>query len=83
MDEIDLLPAEGAQLGGSQPVPEGQQDHGCIPMPLPVPARRLHEPLDLSLGEVLAGAGEGSTRSAIEESTQALATAAQLRNRRL
>src|SRR5262245_53135810 len=55
MREVDLLPAQGAQLGRSQAVPEGQQDHGRIPMSVPVPARRLHQPLDLSLGEVLAG----------------------------
>jgi hypothetical protein len=53
MDEIDLLPTQGAQLGRSQPMPVGKQDHGRIAMPVPVPARRLHQPLDLSLGEVL------------------------------
>jgi len=34
---------------------EGQQDHGRIPMPVPITARRLDEPLDLFLGEVLSG----------------------------
>ena len=50
---IFVVAAIWPQLGRSQPVPEGQQDHGCIPMPMPVLARRLHQPLDLSLGEVL------------------------------
>src|SRR5262245_28073535 len=54
MGEINLLPAQGAQLRGSQAVPEGQQDHGRIPMPVHT-ARRLHQPLDLFLGEVLPG----------------------------
>src|SRR5262250_152144 len=55
MGEINLLPAQGAQFGCSQAMPEGQQDHGRIPMPVPITARRLDKPLDLSLGEVLAG----------------------------
>jgi len=55
MGEINLLPAQGAQLGRSQAVPEGQQDHGRIPMSVPVPACRLHQPFDLFLGQVLPG----------------------------
>src|SRR6476659_9964658 len=55
MDEVDLLPAQGTQLRRSQAVPEGQQDHGRIPMSVPVPARRLHQPFDLFLGQVLPG----------------------------
>src|SRR5262249_1302716 len=54
MGEIDLLPPEGAQLARSQAVPERQQDHGRIAMSVSVSARRLHKPLDLPLGEVLA-----------------------------
>jgi hypothetical protein len=30
------LPPEGARLGRAQPLPEGQQDHGGILMPVPV-----------------------------------------------
>jgi hypothetical protein len=63
MDDVDLLPTEGAQLGRSQPVPEGQQDHGRIAMSVRVPACRLHQPLDLSLGQVLAGPCCHSSRS--------------------
>src|SRR5262249_10987127 len=55
MGEVDLLPAQGAQLRRSQAMPEGQQDHGRIPMPVPITARRLDKPLDLSLSEVLSG----------------------------
>src|SRR5262245_65603676 len=65
MGEIDLLPTEGAQLGRSQSMPEGQQDHGRIAVAIPITARRLHQPLDLSLGEVFAdpimGIGEPPT----------------------
>src|SRR4029077_6532215 len=57
MGEINLLPAQGAQLGRSQAVPEGLQNHGRIPMPVPITARRLHQPFDLFLGQVLPGSG--------------------------
>src|SRR5215470_15910105 len=36
-------------------MPKGQQDHGRITMPVPITARRLDKPLDLSLGEVFSG----------------------------
>jgi hypothetical protein len=56
MGKVDLLPAQRAQLGRSQSVPEGQEDHGRIPMAVPVSAGgALHQPLDISLGQVLAG----------------------------
>jgi len=32
-------------------MPEGQQDHGRIAMPVPITAGSLHQPLDLFLGE--------------------------------
>jgi hypothetical protein len=56
MDEIDLLPAQGAQLGGSQSMSEGQKDHGRIPMAMPVVAGRFHQPLNFSLGKIFADA---------------------------
>jgi hypothetical protein len=34
-------------------MPEGNQDHGGVPVPVTVFAGRLHEPLDLGFGEVL------------------------------
>src|SRR5262245_22157515 len=55
MGEVDLLPAQGAQFRRSQAMPEGEQDHARIPMPVSITARCLHQALDLSLGEVLAG----------------------------
>ena len=56
MHEINLLPAEGAQLGRSQSVPKGQQDHGRIAMPVAIPASRLDQPFDLSLNEIFTDA---------------------------
>jgi hypothetical protein len=53
MHEISLLPAQRAQFGRSQSVPEGQQDHGRIAMSVAILACRLHQPFDLSLREVL------------------------------
>jgi hypothetical protein len=56
MDEIDLLPAQGAQLGGSQSMSEGKEDHGRIPMAMPVVAGRFYQPLNFSLGKIFADA---------------------------
>jgi hypothetical protein len=39
-----------------KPVPESHQDHGGVPVPMPIVSGRLHQPFDLALGEVLAGA---------------------------
>ncbi len=47
-EKIDLLPAQGAQLGGSQSMSEGQEDHGRIPMAMPVVAGRFYQPLNFS-----------------------------------
>src|SRR6516162_7054578 len=57
--QVDLLPAKVHQLGGPQTVPKGQQDHGCVAMAPAVVLGRLNQPLDLSLGQVLAGAVRG------------------------
>jgi len=35
-------------------VPEGKQEHGRIPMAVPIFARCLDEPLDLLFGQMLA-----------------------------
>src|SRR5262249_59299183 len=48
--QVRLLPAKILQLCGSQPVPEGQQNHGCVTMAPAVVLGRLDQPLDLSLG---------------------------------
>jgi hypothetical protein len=37
-------------------MPECYQDHGGVTMPMPIFSGRLHDPFDLALGEVLAGA---------------------------
>ena len=50
--EIDLGPLQVANLGGSQPVPEGQQDHGLVAMRSAIALAALDQPLDLRLGEV-------------------------------
>src|SRR5262249_4340733 len=51
----DFLPPQGAQLGCPQAMPEGEQHHRRIAMPIPITTCRLHEPLDLFLGQVLPG----------------------------
>jgi hypothetical protein len=48
--EIDLVPRQVHQLG-HEPLAEGQQDHGRVP----IARRRLDQPLDLGLGQVLTG----------------------------
>ena len=40
-------------------MPEGQQDHGGVPVSVAIVASRLHQPLDLALGEVFPGAVVG------------------------
>src|SRR5262249_23244039 len=52
---------EGQPAPRPQTVPEGQQDHGCVAMAPAVVLGRLYQPLDLALGQVLAGA-VGSVR---------------------
>ena len=54
MDEINVLPTQRTQFGCSQAVPECYQNHGGVTMLVPIVSRRLHEPFDLALGEVLA-----------------------------
>jgi hypothetical protein len=48
-------PAEVADLGYTQPVPVGQQDHGGVAVTVPVAPRGLGQRLDPVRGEVLAG----------------------------
>src|SRR5271170_5224088 len=55
VSQVDLVPAKRTQLGGSQPMPEGQQDHGGVPLTMAIVASRLHQALDFALGEVFAG----------------------------
>jgi hypothetical protein len=53
LSEIDLIPSEIAQFGHTQAVPEGDQDHRGIPVPVAVFAYDLDEAFDLFLGQVL------------------------------
>src|SRR5215467_12523482 len=53
---FSLETAQGAKFGCSQAMPECHQNHGGVTMPVPIVSRRLHEPFNLALGEVLASA---------------------------
>src|SRR6516225_5318396 len=53
MHQVYLLPSQRAQFGRPEAVPVGEQDHGRIPMAMAVAAGSLHEPFDLTLGQVL------------------------------
>jgi hypothetical protein len=53
LGQVDAIPFQVAYLDRPQAMPEGNQDHGGVPVPVAVLASRLHEPLDLGFGEVL------------------------------
>jgi len=53
--EFDLVPTEIAQLGRPQPVAEGDQDHGGVPVPMSVGLGHLDQGGDLAGRQVLAG----------------------------
>ena len=57
--EVHLIPTQVDQLGRSQAVPVGHEDHGRVAVAPAVALGNLDEPLDLGLGEVLAGAQLG------------------------
>jgi len=57
--EVHLLPAEVTGLGSAQSVPENQEDHGGVPLPVAVGLGRLDQGLDLSGRQVLPGAEFG------------------------
>jgi len=50
--EVDLIPAEVAQLSRAQPVPESHQDHGRIPVAVPVLLGGLDQGVDFAGCEV-------------------------------
>jgi hypothetical protein len=54
--EVDLIPAQPDQLGGSQTVSEGNKDHGCIAVAISIVLGGLDQLLDLGFGQVFAGA---------------------------
>jgi hypothetical protein len=51
--EVDLIPSQIAQLGRSQAVAEGHEEHSGIPVSVAVAAGCLYQALDLLLGQVL------------------------------
>src|SRR6516162_7557374 len=53
MHQVYLLPPQRAQFGRSETMPESKQDHGRVPVAMAVAAGSLHEPFDLTLGQVL------------------------------
>src|SRR5215207_7548447 len=65
--EVDLIPAQRAQLGDAQPVPIGDLDHGGIAVPVPVLACGGDQALDFLGGQVFAwsalGLGHGPWRN--------------------
>ena len=51
--ELDLVPLQVAQLGRSQAVTVGDQDHRCIAMSVPAAlTSAVHQCLDLALNEI-------------------------------
>ena len=54
--ELDLIPAQVHEFGSHQAVPIGHEDHRAVAVTPAVSRSGFHQPLDLSLGEVLAGA---------------------------
>jgi hypothetical protein len=57
--EVDLVPAQVTRLGGAQSVPEDQEDHGGVPLPVAVGLGRVDQGLDLARRQVLPGAKLG------------------------
>jgi hypothetical protein len=59
--KLDLAPPQIAQLGSLQAVAIADQDHGRVAMPPPAALPgRSHQRLDLTAGEILAGANSGN-----------------------
>ena len=54
--EVHLIPPQVYKLRSPQAVPIGHEDHGSVPVPPAVLPGGAHQPLDLSLSQVLAGA---------------------------
>ena len=57
--EVDLVPAQVADFARPEPVPEGDQDHGRVPMAVAVGLGGLDQRLDLAGRQVLARAKLG------------------------
>ena len=53
LGQLDLLPLQVAHLGGPQAMAVGDQDHGRVAMAVAAMlAGAVHQPVDLTLGEV-------------------------------
>ena len=52
--ELDLIPAQVHEFGSTQAVAVSHEDHRGVAVAIAVAVGNFHEPLDLSLGEVLA-----------------------------
>ena len=57
--KVHLRPLQVTQLGRSQAMPEGDQDHGLIPLRPAIAAAAGDQPLDLAFAEVFAGSDIG------------------------
>ena len=57
--EIDLVPAEVADLGRPEAVAEGNQDHGRVPEPMAIGPGRLDQDFDLVRRQVFPGLKHG------------------------
>ena len=55
----DLVPAQVADLGRPETMPEGDDDHGRVPMAIAVGLGGLDQRFDLARRQVLAGAKLG------------------------
>jgi hypothetical protein len=53
LGQLDLLPLQVADLRRPQAMAVGDQDHGCVAMPVTAMlVGTVHQPLNLALGEV-------------------------------
>jgi hypothetical protein len=57
--EVDLIPAQGTQLGDAQAMAVGDLDHDGIAVPVPVLPGSSDQALDFFGGQVFAGAALG------------------------
>jgi hypothetical protein len=57
--EVDLVPTQVADFSCPQPMAEGDQDHGRVPVTVAIVLRGLDQGLDLARREMLAGAKLG------------------------
>ena len=57
--ELHLIPTQVHKLRSPQAVPIGHEDHRRVPLAPTVPLGLVHQPLDLGLGQIFAGAQVG------------------------